>query len=75
MTWNPPEPVVIAGYTLTRDEAWLRECTREWFRLARGLANEESLADWAIEILAKDGARDPVEVAQAEWAGRSAGRS
>ena len=65
--WTPTAPIVIAGYTLTRDEAWLREFTREWFRLARGDAEEERVADQAIDLLAASGERDPVEVARAAW--------
>lgn len=70
--WTPERPIVIAGYTLTREEAWLRKFTQEWFRLARGDADEESVADQAIDLLAEQGARDPVEVAREMWGGPTA---
>jgi hypothetical protein len=65
--WTPAMPIVIAGYALTRDEAWLREFTKEWFSLIHGDADTETVAAWAIELLTIKGARDPVEVAREEW--------
>jgi hypothetical protein len=65
--WIPAAPIVIAGYTLTREEAWLREFTQAWCRLARRDADEEQIADRAIELLATEGERDPLEVARMEF--------
>lgn len=71
-TWRPKEPVVVPGpYTLSAQEAWLRFFTDEWFRLADGNADLESVADWAIKLYPTHNERDPVEVARAEWVGAS----
>lgn len=66
--WTPKDPVVVAGYTLTVEETWLREFTQEWFRLADGAADLESIADWAIELLATRANQNPIDVAREAWA-------
>ncbi|RYF26379.1 MAG: hypothetical protein EOO23_08585 [Comamonadaceae bacterium] len=65
--WKPKEPIVIAGYTLTPAEAWLRCFTQEYSKLARGGIALEQLADWAIELYPANEDRDPVEVAREEF--------
>jgi hypothetical protein len=65
--WKPEKPIVIAGYTLSPAEAWLRSFTQEYSRLVRGEADLEQLADWAIELYPANADRDPVEVAREEF--------
>jgi hypothetical protein len=65
--WKPEKPIVIAGYTLSPAEAWLRSFTHEYSRLVRGEADLEQLADWAIELYPANADRDPVEVAREEF--------
>jgi len=69
--WTSSSPIVICGYTLTPDEAWKREFAREWIRLAGGDADAVQLSKLARSLLASKSHQNPVEVAQAEWAGRS----
>jgi hypothetical protein len=65
--WKPEKPIVIAGYTLSTEEAWLRCFTHEYSRLVRGDDALEHLADWAIELYPGNADRDPVEVAREEY--------
>ena len=65
--WEPKEPIVIAGYTLTTAEAWLRNFTQEYSRLTRRVVHLEELADWAIELYPANANLDPVELAREEF--------
>jgi hypothetical protein len=65
--WKPAKPIVIAGYTLSPEETWLREFSFEWFRLAKGQAALEHVADLGIELYPANAHRDPVEVAREEF--------
>jgi hypothetical protein len=62
--WKPVKPIVIAGYTLSPEETWLREFSVEWFRLAKGQAALEQVADLGIELYPANADREPVEVAR-----------
>jgi hypothetical protein len=65
--WEPATPVVIAGYTLSPEEAWLRCFTQEYSKLVKGEVGLEHLADWAIEIYPAKADLDPIEVAREEF--------
>lgn len=65
--WKPEQPVVIAGYTLTPAEAWLRRFTQELSSLVKGQITLEQLADRAIELYDANARRDPIEVALEEF--------
>ena len=65
--WKPEQPVVIAGYTLTPAEAWLRCFTQEFSSLAKGEITLEQLADRGIELYDANARRDPIEVALEEF--------
>ena len=52
---------------------WVNAFLAEWFRLSEGLADPEPLAEFARDLYASHGQRDPVEVASEMWDG--AGRS
>jgi hypothetical protein len=61
------EPIVIAGYTLSPAEAWLRSFTQEYSRLSNRAVPLEQLADWGIGLYASKADRDPTEVAHEEF--------
>lgn len=53
---------------------WVGAFLAEWCRLSEGLADPEQSMEFAKELYASHGKRDPVEVAAEMWGG-GAGRT
>ena len=65
--WKPAAPIVVAGYTLSPAEAWLRGFTQEYSSLSNRAVPLEQLADLGIQLYSSKADRDPTEVAHEEF--------
>ncbi|PNG56027.1 MULTISPECIES: hypothetical protein [unclassified Variovorax] len=62
--WKPERSIVIAGFTLDPDEAWVQRFSQEYSRLTQDKEDLERIADWAIELYASCAENDPVELSR-----------
>ena len=53
---------------------WVDAFLAEWCRLSEGLADPQTSAEFAKDLHATHGQRDPVEVAAEMWGGGAADR-
>jgi hypothetical protein len=62
--WKPDKPIVIAGITLTTEEAWWREFSNEFHELCAGEVDGEWLTGLAATLYPLNMDRAPREAAE-----------
>jgi len=67
MTWQQEVPATMRGEDLDHGRRWQHDFVAEWYRLSEGCADLEQTAHFAMELYALQGARNPFDVARAEW--------
>lgn len=67
MTWQPEAPTPVLDEKLDRARRWQHDFVAEWHRLSEGCADLEQTTNFATELYAQQGTRNPVEVAREEW--------
>ncbi|PNG56032.1 MULTISPECIES: hypothetical protein [unclassified Variovorax] len=67
MMWQSELPTRTLAQNVDHGRQWQHDFVAEWHRLSEGCADWEQTANFAIELYAAQGRRNPVEVAREEW--------